>query len=217
MGKVLVTLYVVTPSTHQKMILGWRIQELTPALAHSCLGSTALVFGATMWEASTLQSHIPQNTAQLQVATPCPKYCFCEWVAPGACSTQPAQPYAVAAAALLTLRPSGRSRSLGTPPSPLKHPLHSEASLQMLPDPPLPVPLLLGPVPGVLSIHNPPPLLKLPLASVTALLGFLAASLAVSLRVTWWAPQGVGLPSLILNIFLQAILTSSRAFFPAPQ
>lgn len=122
------------PSTHQKRILRWRMGELTPTLPHLSLRSAVLVFGATVWEPSTLQPRIPQNTAQLREATRLAPS-FCGWVAPGVCSARSVQPYAVAA--LLTLRPSGISQSLGTPAPPLKHPPLSEASLQMLPDPPL--------------------------------------------------------------------------------
>lgn len=70
MGKVLVTLYVVTSLHPSEEDPGAEDGELTPTLPHLYLGSAVLVFGATVWEPSTLQPRILQNTAQLQEATP---------------------------------------------------------------------------------------------------------------------------------------------------
>ena len=77
-GRVPVTLYVVThtPSPHPKMILGRRIPELTPTWPQPLLRSAALVFGATVWEVSTLQSDVLQNTARLQGAPIAPSPVF---------------------------------------------------------------------------------------------------------------------------------------------
>lgn len=54
-GRVLASRHPAIPSSHQTMILGLRISKLTPVLPQPSPRSTALVFGATVWEVSTLQ------------------------------------------------------------------------------------------------------------------------------------------------------------------